>query len=81
MNTIDCLSCNKTNEQYNITKTFSILEYHYFECVSDEIIEANEFIGRLISYHFKMKKNNAMPIKFLQTLVYTSSLSILENKM
>lgn len=62
MNAIDCLSCNKTNKQRNTTETFSILRYYYFECVSDEIIEANKFIDGLISYHFNIKKIMQCPL-------------------
>jgi len=83
--TIECLSCNKTFKQLHRIKTFLIYKYHYFESVSEKygIIEASEFIDGIVLYHikFKLRKNNTMPISShkSQTLVYTSSLPILES--
>jgi len=42
------------------------------------IIKASEFID---GNHFKLRRNNAMPIQLPKTLVYTSSLPILESKI
>lgn len=86
-NAIECLSYNKTFKQRPTTETFSISKYHCFECILDqfEIIEASKCIGRIVGiigrYYFKLKNNNEMSIKLSQTLVYTSSLLILENNI
>jgi len=45
------------------------------------LLTESEFIDGIISNHFKLRKNNAMPIQLPKTLVYTSSLPILESKM
>lgn len=82
-NALECLSRNKTLKQRRTIEKFLISKYHYFECVSEKcgIIKASEFIDGITSNHFKLRKNNAMPIQLPKTLVYTSSLPILKSKM
>lgn len=82
-NALECLSRNKTFKQRRTIEKFLISKYYYFECVSEKsgIIKASEFIDGIVSYHFKLRKNNTIPIQYPKTLVYDSSLPILESKM
>jgi hypothetical protein len=51
------------------------------KCEKYGIIEASEFIDRIVSYHFKLRKNNVMSLLSKKKLVYTSSLPIPESKI
>lgn len=79
---MECLNSKKSVKHHPIEK-FLIFKYHYFECVFDQygIIQASEYIDRITSYHFKLRKFNIIPMTLPQSLVYRTSLPILHSKM